>query len=142
MRVKPLLLILLIALSVALAACGTDDDSASSAGASSTTKQAAAGPDADAFPVTISHKYGSTTIDAEPRRVVVAGLREQDALLALGTVPVATTEWFGKHPGAIFPWAKATLGSAKLPTVLSSTACRSRRSRRSVPTSSSRSTPA
>ena len=44
--------------------------------------------------------------------MVVVGLREQDALLALGVVPVATTEWFGKHPGAIFPWAKEALGSA------------------------------
>lgn len=30
--------------------------------------------------------------------MVVVGLREQDALLALGVVPVATTEWFGEHP--------------------------------------------
>ena len=73
---------------------------------------------AGAFPVTIDHKYGSTTIEAEPKRVVVVGLREQDALLALGVVPVATTEWYGKHPGAIFPWAKDELGDAKVPTVL------------------------
>ena len=51
----------------------------------------------------------------------MVGLREQDALLALGVVPVATTEWYGKHPGAIFPWAKDELGDAKSPTVLSNT---------------------
>ena len=50
---------------------------------------------------------------------MVAGLREQDALLALGVVPVATSEWFGEHPGAIFPWARDELGDAKVPTVLS-----------------------
>ena len=50
---------------------------------------------------------------------MVAGLREQDALLALGIVPVATSEWFGKHPGAVFPWARDELGDAKVPTVLS-----------------------
>lgn len=121
MRVKTLLLLLLIALAAAASACGDDDSASSSSGASATTAQAADGPDAGAFPVTIAHKYGSTTITEEPERVVVAGLREQDALLALGVVPVATTEWFGKHPGAIFPWAKAKLGSAKVPTVLSST---------------------
>jgi iron complex transport system substrate-binding protein len=71
--------------------------------------------------VTIDHKYGSTTINEEPKRVVVAGLREQDSLLALGIVPVATTEWFGEHPGAIFPWAKDKLGDAKVPTVLTNT---------------------
>jgi ABC-type Fe3+-hydroxamate transport system substrate-binding protein len=51
--------------------------------------------------------------------VAVVGLREQDALLALGVVPVATTEWYGEHPGAIFPWAKEELGDAEPPTVLS-----------------------
>ena len=70
--------------------------------------------------MTIDHKYGSTTIEPTPERVVVVGLREQDALLALGIVPVATTEWFGEHPGAIFPWAKDELGDATVPTVLTS----------------------
>ena len=99
---------------VALAACGSDDSSSPTAGSPSE-----AGSEPDAFPVTIEHKYGSTTIESEPKRVVVGGLREQDALLALGVVPVATTEWFGKHPGAIFPWARDELGDATVPTVLS-----------------------
>jgi iron complex transport system substrate-binding protein len=98
-----------------LLGCGADEDTTSAPAA--THGKAEAG----AFPVTIEHKYGSTTIKAEPRRVVVVGLREQDALLALGVVPVATTEWYGKHPGAIFPWAKAALGNAKVPAVLSYT---------------------
>jgi iron complex transport system substrate-binding protein len=118
MRAKPYLLILLIALVAAISACGSDEDPASSPAAPTT---AAGGPDKGAFPVTIEHKYGSATIESEPKRVVVAGLREQDSLLALGVVPVATTEWFGKHPGAIFPWAKDKLGSAKVPTVLTNT---------------------
>jgi iron complex transport system substrate-binding protein len=96
----------------AVAACGSGDTDSSAV-----TSGAAKG----AFPVTIDHKYGSTTIEKAPERVVVVGLREQDALLALGVVPVATTEWYGKHPGAIFPWAKDELGSAKTPVVLSST---------------------
>jgi iron complex transport system substrate-binding protein len=95
----------------AVAACGSGDDQPAAG---------AAGPTAaDAFPVTLDHKYGSTTIEAEPKRVVVVGLTEQDALLALGVVPVATTEWFGKQPGAIWPWAREALGSAAAPTVLS-----------------------
>lgn len=73
---------------------------------------------AAAFPVTIAHKYGSTTIEAKPERVVTVGLLEQDTLLALGVVPVATTEWFGKHPGAIWPWAQDKL-KGTLPEVLS-----------------------
>lgn len=72
-----------------------------------------------AFPVSISHKYGTTTIPSKPRRILTVGLTEQDALLALGIVPVGTTRWLGKYPGEIGPWAKAALGGAKPPTVLS-----------------------
>jgi iron complex transport system substrate-binding protein len=94
-----------------VAACGSADDDP----AGSTEPGAAA----EAFPVSIAHKYGSTTIEAAPQRVVVTGLTEQDALLALGVVPVATTEWFGEQPGAIWPWAKDELGSSATPAVLS-----------------------
>jgi iron complex transport system substrate-binding protein len=61
---------------------------------------------ADAFPITIEHKYGSTEIAEVPERIVVVGLLEQDALLALGVAPVATTEWFGGFDGALWPWAQ------------------------------------
>jgi iron complex transport system substrate-binding protein len=81
------------------------------------SSQAAAG----AFPVTLEHKFGRTTIESQPKRIVVVGLREQDSLLALGIVPVGTTEWYGQHPGAIFPWAKAALGTGKVPEKLSFT---------------------
>ncbi len=72
---------------------------------------------ADAFPVTLKHKYGATTIDAPPKRVVVVGLVEQDALLALGVVPVGTSRWY-EAPGGVFPWATEALGGAPLPAVL------------------------
>src|SRR5262245_19455452 len=98
---------------VLISACGDEADTASSA--------AAPAAEPAAFPVTIEHKFGSTTIKQAPQRVVVAGLREQDALLALGIVPVATTEWYGDHPGAIFPWAKEALGDAPVPEKLSIT---------------------
>jgi iron complex transport system substrate-binding protein len=92
------------------------------AGCGSETPGQPSSPDAaGAFPVTIDHKFGETTIKSEPKRIVVVGLREQDALLALGIVPVGTTEWYGEHPGAIFPWAKAALGDAKVPVKLSFT---------------------
>jgi iron complex transport system substrate-binding protein len=111
MRFPTMLLAGLVAFS--LAACGDDDEN--SAGPSAPAGSAESG----AFPVTIEHKYGSTTIEEAPERVAVVGLREQDALLALGIVPVATSEWYGEHPGAIFPWATDELGDAELPTVLS-----------------------
>lgn len=68
--------------------------------------------------VTVAHAFGSTHIAAPPRRVVSAGFTEQDDLLALGVVPVATTEWFGNQPYAVWPWAQPRLGGAR-PTVLS-----------------------
>lgn len=71
--------------------------------------------DSSAFPVTLDHKYGSTTITAKPERIVTIGLTDHDALLALGIVPVGTTEWFGGYPGSIWPWAQdelAALGGA------------------------------
>lgn len=74
----------------------------------------------DAFPVTIAHSFGETTIPAEPTRVVTLGYTDQDAVLALGVVPVATAEWYGDQPGALFPWAAEKLGDAPLPTVLPS----------------------
>jgi iron complex transport system substrate-binding protein len=111
MRFPTLLLAGLTAL--ALAACGDDDES--STGSSSPRESA----EPAAFPVTIDHKYGSTTIEEAPERVAVVGLREQDALLGLGIVPVATSEWYGEHPGAIFPWARDELGDAEPPIVLS-----------------------
>ncbi|HEU5486919.1 MAG TPA: ABC transporter substrate-binding protein [Microlunatus sp.] len=71
------------------------------------------------FPTTVTHVYGKTTIEADPQRIVVIGYTEQDVLLALGLKPIATTQWVGDEPYAVFPWAKDELGDAK-PTVLES----------------------
>ncbi|SCX58240.1 iron complex transport system substrate-binding protein [Klenkia marina] len=70
------------------------------------------------FPVTVEHAFGSTTVPAEPTRVVSVGVTEQDTLLALGVVPVGVTEWYGDQPYATWPWAQDELGDAE-PTVLS-----------------------
>jgi iron complex transport system substrate-binding protein len=75
-----------------------------------------------AFPVTIEHKYGSTAIEAYPEHIVTVGLLEQDTLLALGIVPVGTTEWFGEYPGSIWPWAQDELGDAAPPESLGTSA--------------------
>ncbi len=98
-RLLPLLVLLLL-LSTACVA------PSSSESAPAVTEATASDP---AFPVTIDHKYGSTTITEKPERIVTVGLTEQDALLALGIVPVGTTEWFGGYPGSIWPWAQDEL---------------------------------
>ena len=90
-------------------------------GSGKAAEPAASAAPGSAFPVTIAHKFGTTTIKAEPKRIVTVGLTDQDAVLALGKVPVGTTEWFGGFPGAIGPWATGKLQGARLPTVLKDT---------------------
>jgi iron complex transport system substrate-binding protein len=100
-----------------LAACSDDE----SADADATDSSVASADEGDgAFPVTIEHAYGETLITERPERVVTVGLMEQDAVLALGTVPVATTEWFGGWDGAIWPWAQEELEAlgGEVPEVL------------------------
>lgn len=67
---------------------------------------------------TIEHKYGRTEIKGMPERIVTVGLTEQDYALALGVAPVGVREWFGDHPGALWPWAQDELGDEPLPEVL------------------------
>jgi iron complex transport system substrate-binding protein len=99
------LALLLAAFLVPLAGCGEDDQAppqpASPAGAAS------------AFPVTIEHKFGSTSIDAAPERVVTVGYTEQDAVLALGVKPVGVREFIGGYDWRSRPWAKQALGGAQ-----------------------------
>ena len=64
---------------------------------------------APGFPATIAHKFGATTVPAPPRRVVSLGYTDQDAILALGVVPVAIRDFFGGQPSATWPWARPLL---------------------------------
>ena len=104
-----------MALAPVLAACGGDD----SGSASDASSGSQAPTEESAFPVTITHKYGETTIEAAPKRVVCVGLTEQDMLLALGIVPVGVTYWFGDEAlQGVYPWAEELLGDAERPTLL------------------------
>jgi iron complex transport system substrate-binding protein len=140
-------LVTALALAFGVAACGSDDADSGAAAtdtSTATTTAAASTPDttasavettptapvttapaatetAGAFPVTIEHKYGETTIDAEPERIVSIGFGEHDGLLALGIVPTAVRDWYGDQPYATWPWAQDELGDAT-PEVLPSTA--------------------
>lgn len=103
-----------LAVAPVLAACGDDSSSSGSSGAG-----ASAPAEEAAFPVTITHKYGETTVESAPQRVVCIGLTEQDMLMALGIVPVGVTYWFGDEElQGVYPWAQDLLGDAELPTVL------------------------
>ncbi|MGQ0718122.1 MAG: ABC transporter substrate-binding protein [Pseudonocardiales bacterium] len=94
-----------VSMAALLAACGQESEPAPP-----TTGDAAGG---SGFPVTIAHKYGSTTIPAEPQRVVTVGFTDPDFVLALGVKPVAITDWYGDYPLGVWPWAQDALGDAK-----------------------------
>lgn len=56
----------------------------------------------DAYPVTIEHAFGETTIEEEPKRVVTVGWTDHDNALSLGVVPVGATKltWGGNDAGS------------------------------------------
>jgi iron complex transport system substrate-binding protein len=108
-------LVALLSLTVAVAACGSGDDDTSaggSEGGESAEGTGAAAGDGNGFPVEIDHKYGTTTIDEAPQRIVTVGLTDQDTAIALGTVPVGITQWFDTHERGVGAWAEDELGDA------------------------------
>lgn len=128
------------ALALALTACGGGSSSgtaatssagatsaSSSAGASSGASSGASGSsaaDSAAFPVTIKHAYGETTIESAPERVATWGWASADAALALGVVPVAIPQQiYGGDAQGVLPWIAEKLAAegAATPAILSST---------------------
>jgi iron complex transport system substrate-binding protein len=102
-----------LALAILVAGCGTDGGRGEPSGASSETR-----PAASAFPVTVEHTFGQTTVDAQPSRVVTIGFTDHDPLLGLGVQPIAVRKWYGDYP-YVWPWAAQALGDHK-PVVLPS----------------------
>jgi iron complex transport system substrate-binding protein len=58
--------------------------------------------EAGAFPVTVEHAFGETTVEQEPTRVATLGWSDQDAVLSLGVAPVGATKltWGGNDAGS------------------------------------------
>lgn len=82
---------------LALTGCSTGSTDSGGDAATSTTKA-----DADAYPVTIEHALGKTTIEEEPTRVATLGWADQDVAVSLGVVPVGATKltWGGNEAGS------------------------------------------
>jgi iron complex transport system substrate-binding protein len=93
-RLLPLLVVVL-----ALAGCGGDEETSGS--------QPAAGK---GFPVKLEHALGTTTIPAEPERVVVVGYTDHEPLLAMGVKPVGAMDWFGDGTYGKWPWEREAWG--------------------------------
>ncbi|MGV0153465.1 iron-siderophore ABC transporter substrate-binding protein [Rhodococcus sp. GB-02] len=105
MKTRSVLLAACVALT--LSACGTSGDAGSDT-------EASGAAEAGAFPVTVDHAYGSTTMDAEPMRIVTIGWSGQDSVIALNKVPVAMESFSGDGiENNILPWDASRLNGAK-----------------------------
>ncbi|NAZ80856.1 ABC transporter substrate-binding protein [Kineococcus sp. R8] len=95
-----------------LSACGSDDSPVAEAPAS-TPSAGGAG----AFPVTIEHQLGTTTVPAAPTRVVTVGYNEEDFVLALGVTPVGSRTPLGSYDATRRPWAVDLLPAGGIASV-------------------------
>lgn len=111
-RSAPRVAVLAVA-ALALAACGGGTEKTGSSSSPSAPASADGADKPAAFPVTVAHKYGSTTIDKEPKTIVTLGLSDQDAVLALGVKPAGSVDWFKEQPYGKWPWTKDKWGSVK-----------------------------
>ncbi|GAA0994253.1 iron-siderophore ABC transporter substrate-binding protein [Subtercola frigoramans] len=66
---------------------------------------------AGAFPVTIEHVYGATTIEKKPERVATVAWANHEVPLALGIVPVGMSKatWGDDDNDGVLPWVEDKL---------------------------------
>lgn len=93
----------LMAIALVLSACGSqtsDGDADESSGDG-------------AFPVTIKHAFGKTTIKDTPERVVTIGTGSTGTAIALGNTPVGTDEYeWGADESGHLPWVREAVEEA------------------------------
>ncbi|MBN9791528.1 MULTISPECIES: ABC transporter substrate-binding protein [unclassified Pseudonocardia] len=98
---RPVLVTVLLAVVLLVGAC---------AGGTAGPRPADAGPGADgAFPVTVRHMFGETTVPARPRRLVALGSSDVEVVYALGIRPVgvATFPTFAAaDTDGVLPWVR------------------------------------
>ena len=115
-RRRPLLAAAALALtSLVLAGCA---DAGGDSDADATPEAVAEDP---AFPVTIEHTFGSTTIEERPERVVTWGWGTTDAVIGLGVTPVAMPfQAYAGDADGVLPWIREALEETgeEIPTVL------------------------
>ncbi len=100
-----------------LALAGCSASASDDPGESAPTSDMPSGQADAAFPVTIEHAFGETTIEAEPQRVVTWGWASADAALALGVVPVAIPfQGYGGDGDGVLPWIADELEALGAPT--------------------------
>lgn len=94
--VRPLRLAAGIAVAaLALSACASTPSAPSETPAAS---------DDGAYPVTLTHIWGETTLTEKPERVVTIGWNAQDVAVALGVVPVGISDFTWGSVDKYLPW--------------------------------------
>jgi iron complex transport system substrate-binding protein len=85
-----------VSLTACSAASGADSEVTSSGGA---------------FPVTIEHAFGSTTIESQPERIAAVAWGNHEVPLALGVVPVGMSKatWGDDDNDGVLPWVEDQL---------------------------------
>lgn len=92
-------------LTVGLAACSTSAPESSDSGAGSNPASD------DAFPATVEHIYGETTVTEKPERVATVAWANHEVPLALGIVPVGMSKvaWGDDDDNGVLPWVEDEL---------------------------------
>lgn len=69
------------------------------------------GGSSEAFPVTIKHAFGETTIESKPERIATVAWANHEVPLALGVVPVGFTraDWGDDDNDGVLPWVEDRL---------------------------------
>ena len=86
-----------------------------------TTLAFASAAHAQPFPITIKHAFGETVILAKPLRIVTWGWASQDAVLALGEIPVGIPHFaYGGDEDGALGWDRGavTVLGGTFPTIL------------------------
>lgn len=99
---------------VSISACSSAAPSGSGDAGGSGSANDATG----AFPVTIEHAFGKTTIEQQPKRIATVGWTSQEVPLALGIAPVgmAKITWGDDNGNGMMPWVEDKLAELKAPT--------------------------
>lgn len=114
-RRRPFVAVAALLLATSLAACSTAADGAAEEPA------ATAEASDTAFPVTIEHAFGSTTIETRPERVATWGWGSTEASIAIGVTPVAIAyQAYAGDDEGVLPWVREAVEGAgdEMPTVL------------------------
>ncbi|GAA3018844.1 iron-siderophore ABC transporter substrate-binding protein [Streptosporangium longisporum] len=122
-RPRSLRILAVAAVLLGIAGCGAQPETTTGSAGTSTAPSASSS--SGAFPMTIEHALGTTTIPAKPQRVATVNWANHEAPLALGVVPVgmAAANFGDDDKDGLLPWVKKRLEElgAKTPVLFDET---------------------